>query len=780
MISRKALDKSINNGFTREEHFQAVANIEALYENAVLIHAGGDSKNNDPLIVMRRFAAPIVLNGTVADALLTAKESLDKENSVRVYSLELDEIVAAIKGERLERGASRLQRPEDDRTHANYLPEGIRKLQQKHEKVKHALEFFNENSSVVPSPGADATLAEPNGRHLQGGSAADTFERPWGATLRSALRSILSSLRAFLRRHGWNLAWTDNDLSALLARSARSVSAQSASNTSAKSTSSDPRFAEQKSRYQENFMLNENAEIPVIQIPANPRKISLHEVENELAKKIRESGSIKILVKEKNMLVEVFTHDSLDEATCVKSIRETTSDGTDPEIHAIALKNIENLLPHARLGASHRDWHTFAKNMMSGNKKKEVVQIHRFFVAIKYNGGTYGIEYTVREKGDQKNVFYTLEAHKLNALETKGFQGGLAEAASPGQPPKIQYNAFFEKFKPMDDLLGFKYKKKYFSVRFSDDPAYEAKAAAIAKILYRYTGTSYLVEPEEAASILAKGGWHLDPVNDEELLRYSAALAVKMKRERALKARHERERNAISNADEWTKLLMEKYGENFKINPGPKYDGSHEPFTGTWIDHRKTEKARAASSIPAEEIAKFLTGKTGKEVSPDMVVSHYADLKREGLLSAYREKRRKKSELYNIEQIIEEDERLDSGAEPFSTEPIEESEYKKKLRQKFQKEAAEKEQIEIDRWLYDNVQEWHWIADALGGLNLRFGFTLRPAARFAGEDFTGSFISPDWRRWSEYRPGKRSGKALADYKALREKHLKDAPVKSIP
>ena len=395
MISRKALDKSINNGFTREEHFQAVANIEALYENAVLIHAGGDSKNNDPLIVMRRFAAPIVLNGTVADALLTAKESLDKENSVRVYSLELDEIVAAIKGERLERGASRLQRPEDDRTHANYLPEGIRKLQQKHEKVKHALEFFNENSSVVPSPGADATLssgsaatlAEPNGRHLRGGSAADTCERPTDATL-------------------------------------------------------------------------------------------------------------------------------------------------------------------------------------------------------------------------------------------------------PQSGP----------------------------VRFADDPSYEAKAAAIAKILYRYTGTSYLVEPEEAASILAKGGWHLNPVNDEELLRYSAALAVKMKRERALKARHERERNAISNADEWTKLLMEKYGENFKINPGPKYDGSHEPFTGTWIDHRKTEKARA-SSIPAEEAAKFLTEKTGKEVSPDMVVSHYADLKREGLLSAYREKRRKKSELYEIEDVIEEDERLDSGAD---------------------------------------------------------------------------------------------------------------------
>ena len=484
--------------------------------------------------MIHRFGAPIVLDGKIADAILVLKESVNKENCTRLYALELEGIIQKIEdGSEVRPG---FRTPWDNITH-EYFPEGIHKLQLKHEKVKHALEFFNENSSVVPSPGADAplsgssraqspaprsgstaasggsalssgsaaTLAEPNGRHLQGGSAADTFERPTDATL-------------------------------------------------------------------------------------------------------------------------------------------------------------------------------------------------------------------------------------------------------PQSGP----------------------------VRFSDDPSYEAKAAAIAKILYRYTGTSYLVEPEEAASILAKGGWRLDPVNDEELLRYSAALAVKMKRERALKARHERERNAIRNADEWTKLLMEKYGENFKINPGPKYDGSHEPFTGTWIDHRKTEKARAASSIPAEEAAKFLTEKTGQEVSPDMVVSHYADLKREGLLSAYREKRRKKSELYEIEDVIEEDERLNSGAEPLSTEPIEESEYKKKLRQKFQKEAAEKEQIEIDRWLYDNVQEWHWIADALGGLNLRFGFTLRPAARFAGEDFTGSFISPDWRRWSEYRPGKRTGKALADYKALREKHLKDAPVKSIP
>ncbi len=161
LTSDAALSKSENNGFSKAEHFQAVANIEALYENAILIYVGPDTKNGDPLVTIHRFAAPVVLNGKIADALMTAKESADKENGIKVYSLELDEIVAAIEGERLKRGASRLQRAHgNDRTHADYLPEGIHKLQQKHEKVKRALEIFNGNSTVAPAPRVSASAAQ--------------------------------------------------------------------------------------------------------------------------------------------------------------------------------------------------------------------------------------------------------------------------------------------------------------------------------------------------------------------------------------------------------------------------------------------------------------------------------------------------------------------------------------------------------------------------------------------------------------------------------------------
>lgn len=424
-------------------------------------------------------------------------------------------------------------------------------------------------------------------------------------------RSVLASLRAFLRRHGWNLAWTDNDLSALLARSARSVSAQSASNTSAKSTSSDPRFAEQKSRYQDNTMRAPDTEIPVISIPHVPKSLSLYSVEKEIATKIRNNNSCwKIFNEDQNMPIEILSHDSLDEAVCLNAIQETKNDGTPSIIHTIALRNIDILLVKAKLGVSHTDWHTYAKNKIHKNNKEEAAQVHRFFVAMEYDGKVYGIEYTVKEKTNGRNVFYTLEAHSLkeNTPENKSSQGGVAKAASPGQSPSVQYNTFFEKFNPEGDLFGDKYRKKYpdaFSpVRFADDPSYEAKAAAIAKILYRYTGTSYLVEPEEAASILAKGGWRLDPVNDEELLRYSAALAVKMKRERALKARHERERNAIRNADEWTKLLMEKYGENFKINPGPKYDGSLATVTYTAQSFKDLESDEIITEITVSKLKK--------------------------------------------------------------------------------------------------------------------------------------------------------------------------------
>ncbi len=97
-------------------------------------------------MIIRRFAAPIVIRGMVADALLTQKESIDKESGGRLYTLELTEIVSEenFRGDvRLDPGApvgnERL-------THEDYLPAGISKLQQKHKKIKSFLKNFREMS----------------------------------------------------------------------------------------------------------------------------------------------------------------------------------------------------------------------------------------------------------------------------------------------------------------------------------------------------------------------------------------------------------------------------------------------------------------------------------------------------------------------------------------------------------------------------------------------------------------------------------------------------------
>ena len=137
LFSRDAIIKSKANGFSYEQHLEAVANIQDLYENAVLLVKTDDLKNNDPNVKIYRFASPFVIGEEIADALLTVKESLDK-NSKKIYSLELTEII----------------KPQGQATAeiTDYSPSGINKLQQKHEKVKQFIEKNQEKirNSVAP------------------------------------------------------------------------------------------------------------------------------------------------------------------------------------------------------------------------------------------------------------------------------------------------------------------------------------------------------------------------------------------------------------------------------------------------------------------------------------------------------------------------------------------------------------------------------------------------------------------------------------------------------
>jgi len=93
MTSNKAVEKSEANGFTRKEHYGAVAEIKALYEKAKLLNTHTDIKNERSNIVsIKRFTAALTLSdGKSGEALITLKET--EEHGHRIYSLELDEII---------------------------------------------------------------------------------------------------------------------------------------------------------------------------------------------------------------------------------------------------------------------------------------------------------------------------------------------------------------------------------------------------------------------------------------------------------------------------------------------------------------------------------------------------------------------------------------------------------------------------------------------------------------------------------------------------------------
>ncbi|EQB0813906.1 hypothetical protein ACYA4W_001723, partial [Campylobacter upsaliensis] len=84
MTSDKAIQKSVNNGFSKEEHLRAVLDIERLFKNANLAKTYNDEKGGKNVLI-HRFNSEF----ENANALITTKESLDKDLN-KIYSLELE------------------------------------------------------------------------------------------------------------------------------------------------------------------------------------------------------------------------------------------------------------------------------------------------------------------------------------------------------------------------------------------------------------------------------------------------------------------------------------------------------------------------------------------------------------------------------------------------------------------------------------------------------------------------------------------------------------------
>ena len=85
--SRKAIVKSNDNGFTKEEHFEVAKDIAPLYENATLKETHSDYKQNPNFANVHRFTIDIEVNGKDTIAKITAFEKIKGDN--RIYTIEL-------------------------------------------------------------------------------------------------------------------------------------------------------------------------------------------------------------------------------------------------------------------------------------------------------------------------------------------------------------------------------------------------------------------------------------------------------------------------------------------------------------------------------------------------------------------------------------------------------------------------------------------------------------------------------------------------------------------
>jgi hypothetical protein len=87
LLSNPAIEKTVNNGFTKEQHFAAVSGIDNLFRDSTKALTHPD-RNNDPNIrAMHRFIAPLFGDNV---AFITVKEAT--EQGKKIYAVELIEI----------------------------------------------------------------------------------------------------------------------------------------------------------------------------------------------------------------------------------------------------------------------------------------------------------------------------------------------------------------------------------------------------------------------------------------------------------------------------------------------------------------------------------------------------------------------------------------------------------------------------------------------------------------------------------------------------------------
>jgi hypothetical protein len=90
ILSQKAINKSLQNGFTKEQHYAVASKIAQIFEKAELIEEREDREGDANIKSVKELLSPVKLGSKTVYADILAKESI--EHGHRVYTLELQSI----------------------------------------------------------------------------------------------------------------------------------------------------------------------------------------------------------------------------------------------------------------------------------------------------------------------------------------------------------------------------------------------------------------------------------------------------------------------------------------------------------------------------------------------------------------------------------------------------------------------------------------------------------------------------------------------------------------
>lgn len=89
MLSAAARRKSGDNGFSSGQHYALAQRIEQLWRHATFVGEFMDTKHGDANVRIKRFAAPVRMEGSTHYVTILAKENIAATDGQRIYTLEL-------------------------------------------------------------------------------------------------------------------------------------------------------------------------------------------------------------------------------------------------------------------------------------------------------------------------------------------------------------------------------------------------------------------------------------------------------------------------------------------------------------------------------------------------------------------------------------------------------------------------------------------------------------------------------------------------------------------